>query len=108
VSAVITACVESLAVQPEIGEVVVVNDQSTDRTAEIVRELMGRHAKVRMLEAGELPTGWVGKNHAVWRAAGEAMGEWLLFTDADAVHEKDSAARALGIAGKPVFVCASE
>jgi len=96
--AVITACVESLAVQPEIGEVVVVNDQSTDRTAEIVRELMGRHAKVRMLEAGELPTGWVGKNHAVWRAAGEAMGEWLLFTDADAVHEKDSAARALGIA----------
>lgn len=53
---------------------------------------------MRLVEGGELPGGWVGKNHAVWRGAGEARGEWLLFTDADAVHEKDSAERALEIA----------
>jgi len=98
--AVIAACVASLVAQREIEEVIVVNDQSTDRTADIVRELMAWHPKVRLIEAGELPAGWVGKNHAVWRGAGEVRGEWLLFTDADAVHEKDSVAQALHIAAE--------
>jgi cellulose synthase/poly-beta-1,6-N-acetylglucosamine synthase-like glycosyltransferase len=97
---VIAACVESLARQEEVGEVLVVDDQSTDRTAEIVRGLMQKHLQTRLIEAGELPAGWVGKNHAMWRGAGEARGEWLLFADADAVHEKDSAERALGIAAE--------
>jgi len=97
---VIAACVESLVVQPDIGEVIVMNDQSTDRTAEIVRGLAQKYSEARLVEAGDLPAGWVGKNHAVWVGAGEARGEWLLFTDADAVHEKDSAARALQIAAE--------
>src|SRR5215470_9835385 len=92
---VIAACVESLVVQPDIGEVIVMNDQSTDRTAEIVRGLAQKYSEARLVEAGDLPAGWVGKNHAVSVGAGEAKGEWLLFTDADAVHEKGSAARAL-------------
>ena len=94
----IAACVRSLAVQEEISEVLVVNDQSTDRTAEIVRCLSAEFMKVRLLEAAELPAGWVGKNNAVWIGAREACGEWLLFTDADAVHEANSAAKALAIA----------
>jgi len=97
---VIAACVESLAVQDAIGEVIVVDDQSTDRTGELVRGLKSRYKKVRLVEAGDLPVGWVGKNHAVWRGAKEAGSEWLLFTDADAVHEKDSAARAMAVAAK--------
>jgi glycosyltransferase involved in cell wall biosynthesis len=96
--AVIAACVESLAVQGEIGEVLVIDDQSSDRTAEIIRSLAARYSRVRLLEATELPAGWVGKNHAVWIGAKEAHGEWLLFTDADAVHAPDSAAKALSIA----------
>jgi len=98
--AVIAACVESLAGQAEIGEVIVVDDQSTDRTPEIVRQQAERYAKVRLVKGGEVPAGWVGKNHAVWTGAAEARGEWLLFTDADAVHEKDSAAQALRIAAE--------
>jgi len=98
--AVIAACVESLAVQEVIREVLVVNDQSTDRTAEVVRNLIGQYAKVRLIEAGDLPAGWVGKNHAVWLGAKAAIGEWLLFTDADSVHETNSAKRALGIAAE--------
>ena len=96
----IAACVESLAVQKEISEILVIDDQSSDRTAEIVRSLAAKYSKVKLLEAGELPAGWVGKNHAVWTGAKEAGGEWLLFTDADAVHAGDSAAKALAIAAE--------
>jgi cellulose synthase/poly-beta-1,6-N-acetylglucosamine synthase-like glycosyltransferase len=95
---VIRACVESLAQQEEILEILVVNDQSTDRTKEIVAGLAARLPKVRLLEIMNLPTGWVGKNNAVWMGARESKSDWLLFTDADAVHGQDSAAQALEIA----------
>lgn len=93
--AAIATCVESLVAQPEIMEVLVVDDQSTDRTAEIVRELAARHGKVRLLRTEGPPQGWVGKNYAVSVGAREARGEWLLFTDADAEHLPGSAAKAL-------------
>jgi hypothetical protein len=96
--AVIRACVESLAQQPEISKILVINDQSIDHTAAIVRDCMHRFPQLRLLETQELPKGWAGKNNAVWLGAREARGEWLLFTDADAVHASDSAARALAIA----------
>jgi glycosyltransferase involved in cell wall biosynthesis len=96
--AVIGACVESLVVQPEIDELFVINDQSTDATREIVSNLARSISKLRLLETKELPVGWVGKNNAVWLGSRRAKGEWLLFTDADAVHERDSAARALAVA----------
>src|ERR1700736_4706815 len=51
--AVIAACVESLAKQTEIIEIVVVNDQSSDKTATIVRDLATRINKLRLLEAQE-------------------------------------------------------
>jgi glycosyltransferase involved in cell wall biosynthesis len=98
--AVIARCVESLAAQPEIVEILVVNDQSSDQTAEIVRGLMSRFPQVRLLEAGQLPPGWVGKNHAVWLGAQQAREPWLLFTDADAEHLPGAAAEALQLAGQ--------
>lgn len=96
--AVIATCVESLAKQAEIGEILVVNDQSTDGTANVIRGLMQKFTKLRLLEANDLPDGWVGKNYALWLGAQQAKGAWLLFTDADAEHEPNSAARALQIA----------
>jgi cellulose synthase/poly-beta-1,6-N-acetylglucosamine synthase-like glycosyltransferase len=96
--AVIAACVESLAQQPEIAEILVVNDQSSDRTPEIVRALIPQYPHLRLLETAGLPSGWVGKNNAVWIGAQHATGDWLLFTDADSVHGKGSAAQALRIA----------
>jgi glycosyltransferase involved in cell wall biosynthesis len=105
--AVIGACVESLAVQPEICEILVVNDQSTDATAVIVTNLTHGIAKLQLLETKELPAGWVGKNNAVWLGAAKAKGEWLLFTDADTVHNPDSAAKALAIAAQQNAVMVS-
>src|SRR5260370_16026897 len=96
--AVIAACVASLANQPEIAEILVVNDQSTDGTASVVRSFMKNIPNLRLLESGELPDGWVGKNNALWVGVREAKSPWLLFTDADAEHERDSVSRALQIA----------
>lgn len=94
----IAACVESLAKQPEITEILVVNDQSTDKTAEIVRGLMPKIANLRLLETTEVPPGWVGKSNAVFTGSKEARSHWLLFTDADAELEEGAAARALDTA----------
>jgi glycosyltransferase involved in cell wall biosynthesis len=94
----IAACIESLARQPEIAEILVVNDQSTDKTAEIVRGLMTSIPKLRLLETDGVPPGWVGKNNAVALGVKEAANPWLLFTDADAEHQPGAAARALQVA----------
>lgn len=97
-AAVIASCIESLAQQPEIAEILVVDDHSADQTAEIVRGLIAKIPHLRLIEAGDLPSGWVGKNNAVWTGARQAKSEWLLFTDADAVLLEGAAAKALEIA----------
>ena len=68
-----------------------VDDHSTDRTAEIARGFAG----VTLIEAGKLERGWTGKANAVWTAARRARGRWLLFTDADTIHEPGNLRRAM-------------
>ena len=91
-------CLRSLVSQSEeifeLGrdwELVVVDDQSTDRTAEIARGFAG----VTLIKAAALEKGWTGKNNAVWTAARRARGKWLLFTDADTIHEPGDLRRAM-------------
>lgn len=91
----IARVVRSLAEQPEIREIIVVDDQSSDRTSEILKPLAAEVPKLRAFEAPPLPHGWVGKNHAASIGAQRASCGWLLFTDADAVHLPGSTARAL-------------
>ena len=47
------------------------------------------------MEAGKLEKGWTGKANAIWTAARKARGRWLLFTDADTVHEPGDLRRAI-------------
>ena len=91
----IARAVESVAAQPEISQVIVVDDQSTDRTAAILVELAARIPKLKILHTGALPPGWIGKNYAVALGADAAQGDWLLFTDADTCHMPGSTRRAL-------------
>src|SRR5205823_4315435 len=75
-------CLESLVAQEGITfELIVVDDNSTDRTREIAESF----AKARVVDAGPLPPNWTGKNNAMTVGARQAKGKWLLFTDADAV-----------------------
>ena len=92
------ACLTSLTAQSEavfqLGsdwELIVVDDHSTDRTAEIARSFVG----VTVLQAAKLQKGWTGKANAIWTAARAARGRWLLFTDADTVHEPGDLRRAI-------------
>lgn len=98
--ATIGAAVDSLAAQPEIREIIVVNDQSTDGTAAALKQLSAQYPQLRVLETKELPAGWIGKNYAVSLGAAQATGDWLLFTDADGVHLPGSTAHALADAAE--------
>jgi glycosyltransferase involved in cell wall biosynthesis len=91
----IARTVESVAAQPEIEELVVVDDGSTDATPRILSELAARVPKLSVIAAGSLPGGWVGKNRAAWVGAAASKGDWLLFTDADTFHLKGAMQRAL-------------
>jgi glycosyltransferase involved in cell wall biosynthesis len=91
----IARAVESVAMQLEVGEVMVVNDNSTDATGAILAGLATHYPKLRVLDAGPLPERWVGKNHAASVGAAAAEGDWLLFTDADTCHYPGSTRRAL-------------
>jgi len=87
----IGACVASIVMSEYPSyEVIVVDDQSQDGTAEIVRGLENGNAQEIRLIAGEpLPEGWFGKPWACSQGAASAKGDLLLFTDADTVHAPD-------------------
>jgi glycosyltransferase involved in cell wall biosynthesis len=90
--ACIGACLASLVAQTGVTrEIILVDDGSTDRT----REFAAGFPDVRVLEAGARGEGWGGKSNALWTAAQQARGKWLLFTDADTVHKEGSLANAL-------------
>lgn len=87
-------------------EIIVLDDNSTDRTYEIVKELSRSHRKLKAIKGKELPAGWNGKNWACHQLSFVARGEWFLFTDADTVHKPQSVSTALTVAQrrKSVFV----
>jgi glycosyltransferase involved in cell wall biosynthesis len=99
--------------------VIAVNDRSTDRTGEILDRLSQNphlsanserafsqtagnaghlSPELRVIHHRELPAGWLGKTHAMWTAANQATGDWLLFTDADVLFKPDSLRRVVAYA----------
>jgi glycosyltransferase involved in cell wall biosynthesis len=76
-------------------ELIVLNDRSEDRTGEILERMAARHPRLKVVHIAELPAGWLGKNHALFRGAEASTGELLLFTDADIVMAPDTLRRAV-------------
>jgi hypothetical protein len=64
-------------------EVILLDDQSTDATPEIMRRLAAGDPRVRPAAAPPLPAGWCGKQHACHVLSGLARNPLLVFMDAD-------------------------
>ena len=79
-------------------EVIVFNDQSTDRTAEMVQEFSNIDNRIKLINSTGLASGWLGKNYACHSLAKQASGDFLLFLDADVHLKKDIINRTIGYA----------
>lgn len=79
-------------------EVIVVDDRSTDATADILAELRQRFRKLKVLRGREPPDGSLGKPNALEIATGEAQGDWILAVDADVIYAPDVVRRAMAYA----------
>lgn len=117
--------VQLLALDYSNYEIIAVDDRSTDHTGLIMDEVAvsesrcGANTRVRtpaasalqtdadksiratrlkVIHISELPSGWLGKTHAMWTAGEKATGDWLLFTDADVLFKPDSLRRAVAYA----------
>lgn len=77
-------------------EVIVYDDSSEDNTAGIVTGFTDRDDRFRLLKGTKLPEGWGGKNHACYRLAQKAEGDYLLFLDADVRIRPDLLQKTLG------------
>jgi glycosyltransferase involved in cell wall biosynthesis len=107
-SIIVPACNEEDHIRPTLEhllkldyekyEVIAVNDRSTDRTGEImdrVASTSDTRKILKIIHIESLPPGWLGKAHAMWSAAEQAKGDWLLFTDADVLFKPEAPRRAM-------------
>lgn len=81
-------------------EIIAVDDRSTDDTRARMQQAAAEIPQLRVLVIEDLPHGWLGKNHAIARAATLARGEWLLLTDADVRFAPDAVSRAVQFASE--------
>lgn len=86
----IERCVKTLLSQnypKKMLEIIVIDDNSTDKTSEIVKEIIKNNPNVKLIQAPELPKNWCGKPHACWIGANASSGDMLFFLDADTYSE---------------------
>ncbi len=90
----IAACIRSIRAStwPDL-ELIVVDDHSTDGTGALARAAAADDARVKVVDAPDLPAGWFGKQWACQSGAAHATGSLLLFTDADTRHAPDLVGR---------------
>lgn len=90
----IAACVEAVLASRGVElEVIVLDDHSTDRTADVVREAATKDARLRLESAPPLPAGWCGKQHACFALSKLARHDLLAFLDADVRLAPEALAR---------------
>ena len=94
----IAAAVESVLASTGVAfEVIVMDDGSTDQTADIVEAIAKKDARVRLERTQTLPIGWNGKQHACWALAHAARHDLLCFVDADVRLSPECLARVAAV-----------
>lgn len=68
-------------------QVIVLDDNSTDRTWQILQDLAAANTRLALIKGKPLPDDWLGKHWACSQLAEAADGELLVFVDADTYHE---------------------
>jgi hypothetical protein len=79
-------------------EVIAVNDRSADQTSSILHAFAQQHQNLKIIDLTALPSGWLGKPHALMVGFEQSRGEWLVFTDADVHFHPEVLRRALALA----------
>jgi chlorobactene glucosyltransferase len=83
----IEGCLKSLLAQKYANfEVLALDDESEDGTAEILERLAVNESRLKVLRGRPLPEGWAGKQWACHQLSARANGDMLMFTDADTRH----------------------
>ena len=88
----------SLRPAESAAQIIVVDDASADRTADVARE-----QGATVVVSKPLPEGWRGKTWACFQGADAATGSWLLFLDADTWVEPGGLERIVEVAGEGVL-----
>lgn len=89
-----------LAQRDATFELILLDDQSSDGTADVAIGAAGGDPRLRVIHGRPLPPGWLGKNWACHQLSEAATGEVLLFTDADVRWSPDALASLLGDMGR--------
>jgi cellulose synthase/poly-beta-1,6-N-acetylglucosamine synthase-like glycosyltransferase len=114
VTVIVPACNEEQSIQATLRsllgstgvrlQIIAVDDRSTDRTGPLMDAVAaealaagGPHT-LEIIHNRELPTGWMGKPHALALAADRSLAPWLLFTDGDMQFDPRAVALGLGYA----------
>jgi Glycosyl transferase family 2 len=79
-------------------EVIAVDDRSEDATGAILKAAANKDARLKPVRVDSLPSGWLGKPHALEKAYEQSRGEWLVFTDADVHFRPDLLRRVIALA----------
>jgi hypothetical protein len=91
----LTGLLDQLGV-PDL-EILVLDDRSTDGTADAVREVAGGDPRVRLLTGATPPPGWLSRPYACRQLADAATGSVLVFLDADVRLAPQALAAAVGL-----------
>jgi len=76
-------------------QVLLVDDRSVDGTGPAARKAANGDPRFTLVRVDGLPSGWLGKVHALLQGYERATGEWLLFSDGDVVVENGTLRRAV-------------
>jgi len=92
----IRRCVRSLLKQDYSNiEIIVLDDNSNDNTAAIVRQMAKKDRRVKLIAGKPLKKGWSGKSYACHQLAKYANSDYFIFTDADTLHFKSTVTNAI-------------